>query len=434
MCSDPQPWRCIVTTGNGGSQTILVVGGGISGLTAAVEAAEVGYSVILVEKNPYLGGRVAQHNKYFPKLCTPTCGLEINYQRIRNNARITFYTLAEVEEITGTAGHFSVRVRQNPRFVNDKCTACDECSKACTTQIDDPFNFGMGQTKAIGRPHAMAFPARYVMDATFAKSDEARKLAQLCPVGAIEPDMEAKTVTLTVGSIIWATGWQPYDPGRVRPYGFGLYANVINNMRFERLSSGQGPTRGQIVRPSDGKAVKNIAFIQCAGSRDHNYLPFCSQICCLASMKQATYIREQYPDAKVTIYYIDLRAMDRYEAFQKKVEADAQVHWVKSKPARIDEDPKTHDPIVMGENTLTGERYAERYDLVVLATGMEPNSATSPIPAADVRYDDYGFVVNGQNGIHAVGCSAAPVDVASAVQASTAAALKAIQTIRQAGG
>ena len=422
-----------MTTGNGASQTILVVGGGISGLTAAVEAAEVGYSVILIEKNPYLGGRVAQHNKYFPKLCTPACGLEINYQRIRNNARITFYTLTEVEEIKGSAGDFTVRLRQNPRFVNDKCTACGECAKACTTEIADPFNFGMGQTKAIRLSHEMAFPNRYVMDPEFARSAEAQQLVALCPVGAIEPDMVAKEVTVTVGSVIWATGWRPYDPALIRPYGFGRYANVLNNMRFERLASRRGPTQGAIVRPSDGKEIKNIAFIQCAGSRDHNYLPFCSQICCLASMKQATYVREQYPDAKVTIYYIDLRAMDRYEGFLQKVAADSAVRWIKSKPARLDEDSITQNPIVIGEDTLTGERYAEPYDLVVLATGMEPNTADSVLPAENVRQDEYGFIINEQNGIYAVGCAASPVDVASAVQSATAAALKAIQAIRQAG-
>jgi quinone-modifying oxidoreductase subunit QmoA len=424
-----------MTTGSGGSQTILVVGGGISGMTAAVEAAEVGYSVILVEKNPYLGGRVAQHNKYFPKLCTPSCGLEINYQRIRNNARVTFYTLTEVEAIEGTAGNFTVRLRQHPRFVSDKCTACGECARACTTEVEDPFNFDMGKAKAIRLAHEMAFPQRYVMDAGFAGTDEAKKLAQLCPVGAIEPDMAAKEVTVNVGSIVWATGWRPYDPARIQPYGFGRFENVLNNMRFERLASRRGPTGGQLVRPSDGKQVRNIAFIQCAGSRDHNYLPFCSQVCCLASMKQATYVREQYPDATVTIYYIDLRAMDRYEGFLQKVQGDSQIRWVKSKPARVDEDPATRDPVVVGEDTLTGIRYAERYDLVVLASGMEPNTAIQPVPAGQVvQHDAYGFVINEQNGIHAVGCAASPVDVASAVQSATAAALKAIQTIRKAAG
>ncbi len=414
-------------------RTILVVGGGISGLTTAVEAAEVGYSVLLVEKEAHLGGRVAQHYQYFPKLCSPTCGLEINYQRLKNNPRIRLLTLAEVEDIQGTDGDYTVRIRQHPRFVRDTCTACGECAKACTVQVPNPFNFGMNETKAIRASHAMAFPNHYFMDAEYAKGAEARTLVSLCPVGAIDPEMTATTLEEKVGSIVWATGWQPYAAEKVQPYGFGRFANVSTNMRFERLANAFGPTQGRLTRPSDGKEVKNIAFIQCAGSRDHNHLPYCSRICCLASMKQATYIRAQFPEAKVTIYYIDLRAMDRYEGFQKKVEADPGITWIKSKPARIEEDPATQNPIVIGENTLTGIRYAESYDLVVLATGMEPNSATTArVPAKGVAYDEYGFVVKG-GPVLSTGCAATPLDVAGAVQASTAVALKAIQATAMRG-
>ena len=414
-------------------QTILVVGGGISGLTTAVEAAEVGHNVLLVEKEPHLGGRVSQHYQYFPKLCSPTCGLEINYQRLKNNPRIRVLTLAEVEEIQGTEGDFTVRIRQNPRFVNEKCTACGDCLPACNTMVSDTYNFGLSETKAIRNDHAMAFPSRYYMDPEYAKTDEAKKLVEVCSVGAIDPSMTATTLEEKVGSVVWATGWKPYDAEKIQPYGFGTHANVSTNMRFERLANSFGPTSGKLVRPSDGKEVKNIAFVQCAGSRDHNYLPYCSRICCLASMKQASYVREQYPDAKVTIYYIDLRAMDRYEAFQKKTEADENITWIKSKPARIDEDPQNKDPIVIGENTLTGVRYADAYDMVVLATGMEPNSATAAkVPHQDVVYDEYGFVVSGDK-VLATGCAASPQDVSGAVQASTAIALKAIQSAAKRG-
>ena len=414
-------------------QTILVVGGGISGLTTAVEAAEVGHNVLLVEREPHLGGRVAQHHQYFPKLCSPTCGLEINYQRLKNNPRIRVLTLAEVEDIQGTEGNFTVRIRHNPRFVTAQCTACGDCSKACTTHVPDPFNFGMNDAKAIRNAHAMAFPNHYFMDPEYAKSDEAKKLVELCSVGAIDPNMTATTTEEKVGSIVWATGWKPYDAEKIQPYGFGQHANVSTNMRFERLANTFGPTAGRLTRPSDGKEVKNIAFIQCAGSRDHNHLPYCSRVCCLASMKQASYVRKHYPDALVTLYYIDLRAMDRYEAFLQKTEEDKGITWIKSKPARIDEDPQTKDPIVIGENTLTGVRYAESYDMVVLATGMEPNSATSAkVPSTEAAYDDYGFVLSGTT-VRSAGCAASPLDVAGAVQASTAAALKAIQSAAKRG-
>ena len=414
-------------------RTILVVGGGISGLTTAAEAAEVGHNVLLVEKESYLGGRVSQHYKYFPKLCSPTCGLEINYQRLKDNPRIRIVTLAEVENIQGTEGNFTVRIRHHPRFVNEKCTACGECSKACTTSVPNPFNFGMNQVKAIRNAHAMAFPNHYFMDPEYAKSAEAQKLVAICPVGAIDPTMTESVSEEKVGSIVWATGWKPYDAEKIQPYGFGLYENVSTNMRFERLANTFGPTGGKLTRPSDGKEIKNIAFIQCAGSRDHNHLPYCSRICCLASMKQASYVRQQYPDSKVTIYYIDLRAMDRYEAFQKKTEEDPGITWIKSKPARIDQDPQSKNPIVIGEDTLTGIRYADPYDMVVLATGMEPNSATTAkVPVQGTVYDDYGFIVSGGQ-VLSTGCAANPLDVAGAVQASTAIALKAIQSAAKRG-
>ncbi|MGN7611514.1 FAD-dependent oxidoreductase [Magnetococcales bacterium HHB-1] len=417
---------------NAASQTILVVGGGMSGLTTAIEAAEVGYDVILVEKSPYLGGRVAQLNQYFPKLCTPACGLEINFQRIRNNPCIRYFTMAEVADIQGERGNYTVKIRQNPRFVNEKCTGCGDCAKACNTEVDHPFDFNLSKTTAIHRPHPMAFPNWYVMNEAFAQTDEAKALAERCPVQAIEPDMEVKTVEIPIASIVWTTGWTPYDAAKIRPYGFGELKNVTTNMRFERIANKLGPTGGKIIRASDGKEAKKVAFIQCAGSRDHNHLPYCSRICCLASMKQALYVREQYPDAEVTIYYIDLRAMDRYEAFQQRVEADEGIRWIKSKPARIKEDPATKNPIIIGEDTLTGERYADAYDLVVLATGMQPNTALNHIPAEGVVYDDYGFVSSGE--IIACGCTTGPLDVASSVQASTAGALKAIQTVVKARG
>ena len=286
---------------------ILIIGGGISGLTAAVEAAEAGLEAYIVEKNPYLGGRVAQINKYFWKLCPPNCGLEIQFKRIKNSPNVKIYTLAEVDEIKGEEGNFDVTVKLHPRYVNDKCVGCDACAQACPTYRSNDFNFGMDKTKAAYLPHPQAFPFQYVIDDQVCPKDCMKPCLEACKYSAVDLGMKPETITLKVGAVVLATGWDPYDMKKLDILGEGKMQNVVTNMMLERLASGDGPTSGKIVRPSDGKEVKNIAFVQCAGSRDENHLHYCSYICCLASLKHAMYMREQYPDSKIRIFYIDIR-------------------------------------------------------------------------------------------------------------------------------
>jgi len=411
------------------NQSILVAGGGMSGITAALEAAEAGYDVVLIEKNPYLGGRVAQLHQYFPKLCPPSCGLEINFKRMRVNPRIRFFTMAEIASVSGLEGDYTVTVKLAPRYVNEKCTCCGKCTEVCEAEIDNPFNYGMDKIKAAYLPHEFAFPMRYVLDPSIVGTDEGKKCAEACEYGAVELDMAETTFDLNVGAIVWAAGWDPYDAAKVEYYGFGEYKNVITNVMMERLASVNGPTEGKIVRPSDGKEVKNVAFIQCAGSRDENHLPYCSGICCLASMKQATYIREQLPDCDATIFFIDIRALDRLEDFYTKVKEDEKITFTKSKIANIAEDPETGDLLLEGENTNTGEQIRATFDMVVLATGMVPNRIE--LESADVTCDDYGFLMNDPEkaGIYGAGAVRRPTDVATCVQDATASALKAIQSI-----
>jgi len=412
------------------TQSILVVGGGMSGLSAAIEAAEAGHEVYLVEKNPYLGGRVAQLHKYFPKLCPPYCGLEINFRRLKGNPKVRIFTLAEVTSISGSEGDWDVSIKLNPRYVNEKCTGCNKCSEACTMEIDNPFNYGMDKIKAAYLPHDMAFPMRYVLDPALVKSSEAKKVKEACPYDAIDLDMQAQTVQLKMGAVVWATGWKPYDAAKLDTYGFGTYPNVITNVMMERLAAYNGPTQGKILRPSDGKAPETIAFIQCAGSRDENHLPFCSSICCLASLKQSTYIREQYPDAKITIFFIDIRATDRLEDFYRKVKEDPNIQFFKGKVAKIEQDAATSNLILRVEDTTTMTLHEIPAEMVVLATGMQPNTSESPVPTS-IAYDDYGFVATmaARPGLFASGCTRTPAGVSESVQDGTAAALKAIQSL-----
>lgn len=406
---------------------ILVVGGGISGMTAAVEAAETGAEVVIVEKNPYLGGRVASLNQYFPKLCPPTCGMEINFRRIKQNPKISCHTLAEVESISGSPGDYEVVVTVNPRYVNDNCTACGKCGEVCETEIPNGVNYDMDTVKAAYIPHAMAFPFKYVLAPEIIGTPEAQKCADACEYNAIDLDMKPEKVTYKVGAVVWATGWDPYDAAKVDYLGFGKIPNVVTSVMFERLAAPNGPTGGKILRPSDGKEVGSVAFVQCAGSRDENHLAYCSGICCLASLKQATYVRDKLPDSKAYIYYIDVRAMGKYEDFYTKVDEDENVILTKSKIARISEDPESGGVLVEGEDIGNGTLVKQVADMAVLAVGMVPGTASTK-PNLEMEYDDFGFVTaSGASGIVPAGCVKAPMEVAASLQDSTGAALKAIQ-------
>lgn len=414
------------------NKKVLVIGGGFSGLTAAVETAEAGLEVIIAEKSPFFGGRVTQLNKYFPKLCPPNCGLEINFKRIKNNGDITFHTLAEVEKISGQEGNFDVTVRLNPRFVNDKCVGCNACAEACPVEMPDEFNFGLNTTKAAYITHNQAFPFKYAIDAKYCKGASCAKCIAACKYDAIQLDMKPQTINLNVSSIIMATGWELYDVSKLDNLGGGSIKNVITNMQMERLAAPNGPTGGKILRPSDNKPAKNVAFVQCAGSRDENHLPYCSYICCMASMKQATYLREQYTDSKAKIFYIDLRTPGRYEQFYWKVKDDPNVSFLKGKVARITEDPATKDVIVEAEDILAGKKIQAKFDMVVLAAGMVPSTKSSKIPG-DISYTGDGFVQPSllKKGIYAVGTLKSPVDVAKSVQDATGVAIKSIQSSRR---
>ena len=418
------------------NETILVVGGGISGMTAAIEAAETGKKVVLVEKRPYVGGRVTQLYKYFPKLCFPTCGLEINQRRAKMNPNLTIITMAEVTDINGEAGDYTATVKISPRYVNENCTACGECEKVVESEFDDEYNYGLGKRKGAYLPHKMAHPLRYVLDPAIIGTDEAQKAKDACKYDAIDLDMQEETIEFKAGAVIWATGWQPYDANKIQPYGYDRYANVITSVEFERMADPNGPTGGKLVRPSDGKEAKNVAFIQCAGSRDKNHLLHCSRICCMATLKQTTYVTDSWgDDADVNVYYIDIRAIDRFEDFYAKIKANDKVKFIKSKVASITENKENGNPILNGVDTEGYNRYANEHDLVVLAVGMQPSVDKDKFPV-DIVINEEGFIEPApeNGGIFAAGCASDALDVNRAVQHATGAALRAMQVVNRVAG
>jgi quinone-modifying oxidoreductase subunit QmoA len=287
----------------------------------------------------------------------------------------------------------------------------------------------MDEIKAAYLPHDMAFPPLYVIDPSIAGGEEGQKAAEACPYGAVDLSDTEKEITVNAPAVVWTTGWTPYDPTKLETYDYDNNPNMITNVMMERLAAVNGPTGGKIQRPGDGEVPANVAFIQCAGSRDENHLPFCSTICCLASLKQATYIREQNPESTVTIYYIDIRAMDRYEDFYTKVKEDENVKFVKSKIAKIYA-AEGGNLTLEGEDTASGQKFKAEHDLVVLATGMQPNTSINQVPAPGVEYDDYGYM-RPNPGIIGAGTVKCASNVATCVQESTGAALKAIQAARR---
>lgn len=452
-----------------GQGVILVVGGGISGITAALEATEAGKDVILIEKRPFIGGRITQLYKYFPKLCHPVCGLEINQRRIKASPRLTVLTMASLESLRGRAGDYTASVRIAPRYVNDRCTACGACAEAVQAEFDDEFHDGLGVTtgdrshvssdgssgdsakdssqeasqeasgapitparrKGAYLPYPMAWPERFVLDPRIIGTEDARRAFDACRYGAIDLDMPEERVELEVAAVIWATGWKPYDAAKIQPYGYGRIPNVITSLELERMMDPLGPTGGQLVRPSDGLPARNIAFIQCAGSRDRNHLRHCSRICCMVSLKQSTYTRERYGDeGEATIYYIDIRAIDRLEDFYRRIKSDPKVRFIKSKVANITADPRSGDPILHGVDTEGYRRYSNAHDLVVLAIGMQPSVDRDDFPFEVVVNRDGFIEPDPRNGaIFAAGCATDALDVNRSVQSATAAALRAVQVV-----
>jgi quinone-modifying oxidoreductase subunit QmoA len=409
---------------------ILVIGGGIAGITAALEAAEVGYKVILVEKEPYLGGRVMRMYRYFPKMFPPACGFEINTRRIRQNARIKVHTSATVESIEGTAGEYFVKIRIKPRYVTGTKPIDESMAEQLSSERPNDFNYGLDKTKALYMPHDMAYPSTYMLDREALSDNDANKLLRIAPEGAVDLEMTDKVTSAEVAAIIIATGWHPYDATKLDNLGFGSFPNVITNVMMERLASSSGPTGGQILRPSDNKPAENIAFVQCAGSRDDNHLPYCSAVCCMASLKQIRYTREKNENAKATMFYIDIRAVGRHEKFYYSLLDDNSISFIKGKVASISED-ENHNLILDVEDTLSRETLHQGFDLVVLATGMVPNTEGLKFPF-ELNYDRYGFISGNGNskGIYAAGCARHPCDVSRATKDSTSAALRAIQCLK----
>jgi len=351
--------------------------------------------------------------------------LEINFQRIRNNPGIKVITNATVKTVEGEAGNFSVTIERSPQYVNSNCTNCGDCVEVCPVERPDEFNYNLSKTKAIYLPHHLAFPFTHVIDQDVCITTECKKCQVACKYNAIDFSPESGDLKLEISSIVVATGWEPYDAGLIKTLHYSEFKNIITNVEFERYAADNGPGNGRITRPSDGELASTIAFAQCAGSRDENHLPYCSGVCCSASLKQALTFIDKNPKGHAKIFYIDLRVSGRNEDFLNKVEKEPRIELIRGKIARTKEIPGSSNIVVEAEDYQKGIKYSEEVEMLVLATGIKP-----VLPSfVEKSENDFNQSV-AINGIYITGCAKRPLDVSASLKDATYASLKAIQNIK----
>jgi len=357
------------------TKPVLVIGGGIAGIQAAVDLAEQGIKTYIVEKTPSIGGRMAQLDKTFPTLDCASCILTPKMVSVAKNKNVELLTYAEVQSVSGSAGNFTVKVLKKPRYVRiEKCLGCGECITKCPMPVPNEFNFGMNKRKAIYWPFPQAVPLFSTIDVEhclYFTKNVCRVCERFCPTEAIDFKQEPQTVELNVASIVVATGFEMLDPKLLPAYGYGKHVNVRTSLEFERLVSATGPTAGEIVRLSDKKHPESIAFIQCVCSRDVRINPNCSAFCCTASVKQAILAKEHIPNVKSTVFYMDLRAFGKgYQEFYDRARDEFGVDFIRGRPAKIEEVPATKNLQVTYEDTRTGRLCKKEVEMVVLAVGV----------------------------------------------------------------
>ena len=386
----------------------LVVGGGVAGIQAALDIADAGYEVVMVEREPSIGGKMAGLSETFPTLDCSQCILTPRMVDVGQHPRIKLYTYSEVEAVGGFVGNFEITIRQKARYVDvTKCTGCGECSNVCPLKKNkSEFDYGMGLRPAIYMPFPQAVPARPVIDKNVCAKlirNGCGLCAKKCAAGAINFEDEDKLVKEKVGAVVLATGFKLYDIGKkdgkiagYGEYGYGKYKDVIDSLQFERLVSASGPTAGEIKRPSDGKTPKHVVFISCVGSRDNaKGLPYCSKICCMYTAKHAMLYKHKVHEGQAHVFYMDIRSGGKnYDEFVRRAIEQDGAKYYRGRVSKITE--KDGKLMVRGADTLAGVPVTIEADLVVLATAMQPaDGVTQLAQKMNVGYDQFGFLMEG---------------------------------------
>ncbi len=428
----------------------LVVGGGIAGIQAALEVADAGYPVYMVEREPSIGGHMSQFDKTFPTLDCSACILTPRMVQIGNHPHVTLFTWSEVERVDGYVGNFTVTVRKKARYVNEPlCTGCGICQEKCPKKIiDEIYEAGLGYRKAVYTPFPQAVPKFPVIDKAnciYFQKGTCKACEKFCPTGAIDFTQEDELITFQVGNIILATGYDLFDPRRVTQYGYGRLANVFTSLEFERLTNAAGPTNGNIVLRDGVTKPQTVGVIHCVGSRDRNFNNYCSVICCMQSLKFAHLVHER-TGATVYNFYIDMRtAYKEYDEFYQRVLEEGTL-FVRGKVAEVTDAARLPSEegklIIQVEDTLASKQRRIPVDMVILSAAMEPRKDAKEVAHLfgiscsangwfTEKHPKLDPVATMTEGIFIAGCVQGPKDIPSSVSQGAASAARVLGRIQQ---